>query len=99
MHGGCLNLNQKAAREALLRVGASRIVPLGFFSQAYEQLSLPFLGRFLHRTRAVDPVERRQVWRGRFLQAVSRARGQQQSGESGGRSDEEQSCKFTATLK
>ncbi|XP_064320473.1 uncharacterized protein LOC104045025 [Phalacrocorax carbo] len=47
--------------------------------------------RFVHQASAVDPVERREVWRGRFLQAISRARREQQSGESGGRSDEEQS--------
>ncbi|XP_009324128.1 PREDICTED: methylated-DNA--protein-cysteine methyltransferase isoform X3 [Pygoscelis adeliae] len=55
------------------------------------QEELPAEHGFVHQTSVVDPVERREVWRGRFLQAVSRPCRQQQSGESGGRSDEEQS--------
>ncbi|XP_075280045.1 methylated-DNA--protein-cysteine methyltransferase isoform X3 [Opisthocomus hoazin] len=54
--------------------------------------------RVVHQPSAVDPVEGREVWRGRVLQAISSARGQQQSGESGGRSDEEQSYGHCHTL-
>jgi len=47
----------------------------------------------------VDPAEGSEVRRGHFLPAISRASRQQPSSESGGRSDEEQSCKFMSTLK